>query len=76
MSCPGFAAEVVNDLPCGSVPLLILVANPLAELLLSLDMSCRPFWMKVSQSRTGQEMGILKLAPRFVSKRQGQLIEG
>ena len=30
--------------------------------------------MKVSGSRTGQEMCILKLAPRLVSKRQGELI--
>jgi hypothetical protein len=35
---------------------------------LSLDMSYLPFSMKVSESRTGQDVCLLKLAPRLVSK--------
>jgi hypothetical protein len=35
-----------------------------------------PFSEKVSESRAGQAVGILKLAPRLMSKRQGKLIQG
>jgi hypothetical protein len=32
MSCPCEAAEVVNDLPCGSVPLLVKMAEYAKEI--------------------------------------------
>ena len=44
------------------------LASNLNNSLLSLDMSYLPFSMKVSESRTGQDVCLLKLAPRLVSK--------
>ncbi len=40
----------------------------------SLGMSYPPLLVKVSQSRTGQDMRILELAPGLLSKGEGQLI--
>ncbi len=39
-------------------------------------MSYPPLSVKVSECRTGQDASILKLAPRFMSKGEGQLIDG
>lgn len=41
---------------------------------LSLDMSCRVHLCKVSETRTGQGVSILQLAPRLMSKGEGRLI--